>query len=266
MALTPCRELAEGAGEKPFLNQFGTGVLTQSESGEIAFTYGSILHSHSSLIDHATRLHGQVVEILWAGEIESSENQIQTFNETAGILVRATPLIHTKVSNVENLKFYYDHDPAFRRLFSSQPRLIHYDPAAPDSGLHLFSGLKDISTFRHDIRGAFAIFSGLASLLKAHEIAAGTQNKLRPMIIEGAKKALKLLSIAEMSHIKPPQLDPTVWDKIIETFQKIEQEGFSHEVAEDRERFDFLSKWMDLFNPTPEEIHSIRIEIGAGSP
>ncbi len=193
-----CASLAEI--EKIKLHPINTGILTRSLDGKIILTFGSIFDSHSILLNHASYSYGTVGEILWAGELKTEKDKIQVINETAGIIIRNTPAIRSKISDLQNLVNLYEKYPKLRQLFSTKPTLIKFDPSLQGQDLHLFSGLEDIARFRHDVQGVIASFTALADGVEAGYMSEANLKDLNSHLKKRASEMLELISIADQFH------------------------------------------------------------------
>jgi hypothetical protein len=223
-SLAGCASLAEV--KKIEFQPYNTGILTRSSDGKIVFTFGTVFDSHSTLVTHATQNYGVVTEILWAGELKAGKNKIQIINETAGIMIRNTPAIQSKTSDLNNLVVLYERYPKLRRLFASKPTLIPFDSTLEKSKIHLFTGLEDISRFRHDIQGTIATFTSLAEGAEAGFLTLETITSLNDPLKKRASEMLQLISIAEKFNYGSINPGDPNRENLKRALQGVEEEGF----------------------------------------
>ena len=253
-----CRTLAEV--EKARLHKYNTGILTRSADQKVVLTYGTIFDSHDTLVEHASYTYGRVNEILWAGEIQTSDHKIEVINETAGIMVRDTPGITRKVSDVKNLMAYHDRYPQLQKIFAQEPTLLKFDPNAAPPDLHLVKGLTEVARFRHDIANQFATFMSLNEFIESDMLDSEMIATLNEAIKAKSNTALELLEIASKYGFKSPELDPATFAKIKATFGDIAREGFSGDMSVNAARFKFLKESAKYYQRSGKDVISILIE------
>ena len=253
-----CNDLAQI--DKILFHKYNTGILTKSEDGKIVFTFGTVFDSHSSLLQHASVAYGRVNEILWAGELGTKDNQIQEVNETAGIMVRATSGLVRKVSDVGNLKSYYEKHPMFRKVFGPHPKLIAFDPNTPPPELHLFSKLTDLSKFRHDIVGKLANVSTLGELLSTDSFSAEELPEMIQILKKETEEALKMIEVADQYGFKCPRMTREIMDKFKSILVAVKNEGLNVEPSVNESRFSFIKDHYLCFSRNDQDIQSIYIE------
>jgi|GEM_PF-4775983 len=253
-----CARLAEIQTLK--LDPFSNGILTRTADGKLVFTYGCAMISHKELLTHAEQSYGAAESILWAGELKAESNSISVINETAGIMIRDTPSIRSKVSDLGNLVELYERHPRLRRFFSAEPKLIRYSENLPPEELHLFQGLRDIARFRHDIQGAAATFLALSDLLEHDPDADHLFREMSGMVKIRAKDLRDLLGIANehgLGNRNP--LDPK-GTKLQQALESIMNEGLDAEPAVNRERISTIRTEMKYFLAKEMKMFSVLIE------
>ena len=257
-SLASCTTLAEIKALP--LHTYSTGILTRSSEGKIVLTFGTLFDSHSILLNHASTNYGRVDEILWAGEIKAEKNKILIVNETAGIIIRPTPSVRVKTSDVQNLVTLYEKYPKLRRLFAKKPTLIHFDSSLPEADLHLFRGLDDIARFRHDIQGVIATFTSLADVADAGFLSDRTVQELNEPMKQKASEILKLIEIAERFQYGSADPADPGREGLKSTLREIESEGFGTNRELTVERFKMIKNGAQFLTHQESGIFSIFIE------